>query len=131
MSRLFVLREESQCRALYAYLKNNWPACAKSGKPLVVSVAEYNEKRNNPQNALMWALLAEIAEQAMVDGRRYPKECWHDHLRGELLGYVDLPNGKKTPISTTTLSVSEFAEYVNRIMAYAATELGVIFEERK
>src|SRR5574343_291922 len=131
MTRLFVLREETQCRALYAYLKNNWPACAKSGKPLAVTVAEYKDKRHNQQNALMWVLLEQIAEQAMVDGRRYSKKCWHDHLRGELLGYVDLPNGKKTPISTTTLTVSDFAEYVNKIMAYAATELGVIFEEKR
>jgi len=46
-----------------------------------------------------------------------------------LLGLVDLPGGAKAGESTTKLNVSEFAEYVTKVTAYAATELGVIFEE--
>ena len=45
-----------------------------------------------------------------------------------LLGLVDLPGGQKAGESTTKLNVSEFAEYVTKVTAYAATELGVIFE---
>jgi len=41
--RQFVLREESQCRALYAYLRHNWPAMAAQGKPLADEVARLNE----------------------------------------------------------------------------------------
>lgn len=40
--RQFVLREESQCRALYAYLRHNWTAMAAQGKPLAVTVAALN-----------------------------------------------------------------------------------------
>jgi len=40
-----------------------------------------------------------------------------------------LPNGRKMAESTTKLNVTDFASYVNKVEAYAVTELGVIFEE--
>jgi len=126
--RQFVLREESQCRALYAYLRHNWPAMAAQGKPLAVTVAEHKDKRHAQQNRLYWALLRQVANQAMVDGKRYSDEVWHEQFKRLLIGLVDLPGGQKAGESTTKLNVSEFAEYVNKVTAYAATELGVIFE---
>jgi len=127
--RQFVLREESQCRALYAYLKNNWPACAESGKPLAVTVAEHKDKRHAQQNRLYWAFLRQISEQSMIGGKRYSDECWHEWFKGNFLGLVDLPGGRKIGETTTKLSVSEFADYVTKVTAYAVSELGVIFEE--
>lgn len=126
--RQFVLREESHARALYAYLRHNWPAMAAQGKPLAVTVAEHKDTRHTQQNRLYWALLRQVANQAMVDGRRYSDEVWHEQFKRVLLGLVDLPGGAKAGESTTKLNVSEFAEYVNKVTAYAATELGVIFE---
>jgi len=126
--RQFVLREKSQCRALYAYLRHNWPAMAAQGKPLAVTVAEHKDKRHDQQNRLYWALLKQVSEQAMVDGRRYSDEVWHEQFKRVLLGLVDLPGGAKAGESTAKLNVSEFAEYVTKVTAYAATELGVIFE---
>lgn len=126
--RQFVLREESQFSALYAYLRNNWPAMAAQGKPLAVTVAEHKDKRHAQQNRLYWALLRQVSEQAMVDGRRYSDEVWHEQFKRVLIGLVDLPGGANAGESTTKLNVSEFAEYVNKVTAYAATELGVIFE---
>lgn len=64
----------------------------------------------------------------MVDGRRYSDEVWHEQFKRVLIGLVDLPGGAKAGESTTKLNVSEFAEYVTKVTAYAATELGVIFE---
>lgn len=127
--RQFVLREESQARALYAYLRHNWPAMAAQGKPLAVTVAEHKDTRHTQQNRLYWALLRQVANQAMVDGKRYSDEVWHEQFKRTLIGLVDLPGGAKAGESTTKLSVSEFAEYVNKVTAYAATELGVIFED--
>lgn len=125
--RQFILREESQCRALYAFLKNNWPACAESGKPLAVTVAEHKDKRHAQQNRLYWALLRQISEQAMIGGKRFSDECWHEYYKRTFLGLVDLPNGQQAGESTTKLSVSEFADYVNKVTAHAASDLGVIF----
>ena len=108
--RQFVLREETQCRALYAYLRHNWPAMAAQGKPLAVTVAEHKDKRHDQQNRLYWALLKQVSEQAMVDGKRYSDEVWHEQFKRVLLGLVDLPGGQKAGESTTKLNVSEFAE---------------------
>ena len=129
--RQFILREESNAKALYAYLKANWRAMAANNTPFVAIVEEYKAKRHNQQNRLYWSYLKQIATQAMVDGKQYSDECWHEHFKGEFLGYVDLPNGRKMAESTTKLNVTDFASYVNKVEAYAVTELGVIFEENQ
>lgn len=129
--RQFILREESNAKALYAYLKANWRAMAAQDKPLAVNVSQHKDKRHNQQNRLYWSYLKQIATQAMVDGKQYSDECWHEHFKGEFLGYVDLPNGRKMAESTTKLNVTDFAIYVNKVEAYAVTELGVIFEENQ
>lgn len=129
--RLFILQTEANAKALYAYLKHNWRAMAEQNKYLAVSVFEYKDKRHNQQNRLYWSYLKQIATQAMVDGKQYSDECWHEHFKGGFLGYVDLPNGRKMAESTTKLNVTDFASYVNKVEAYAVTELGVIFEENQ
>lgn len=67
--RQFVLREKSQCRALYAYLRHNWPAMAAQGKPLAVTVAEHKDTRHAQQNRLYWALLRQVAMAIHAVGR--------------------------------------------------------------
>lgn len=128
--KVFILRSDTQAAALATFLRLNRQACANAGKPLQVIVMQHGDKRHNAQNALMWVLLGQIAEQAMIDGRQYSAVCWHEHFKGLLLGFVDLPNGGKMPISTTDLTVQEFAEYVTRLQATAAQSLGVVFEDR-
>ena len=124
MLRVFVLRDETHCRSLYAFLRANWLAMAQAGKPLGVLVAEHKAKRSNPQNRLYWLVLNEIAANGWVDGKRFSAEAWHYHFRKEFIGMEDGPNGASVPISTTTLNVSEFSEYLEKVMAYAAQEIG-------
>jgi len=100
---------------------------ARDGRPLAVHVTEHKAKRNVQQNRLYWALLREISEQAWIDGRRFSSEAWHAYFAGQYIGMEDMPGGGQAPISTTTLSVHEFADYVTRIQAYAATS-GFIIE---
>lgn len=126
--RTFILHGDSQAAALEAFLRANRAACAADGEPLEVIVCKHKEKRRNVQNRLYWALLRQVANQAMVDGKRYSDEVWHEQFKRVLIGLVDLPGGAKAGESTTKLNVSEFAEYVTKVTAYAATELGVIFE---
>ena len=127
--RQFILRTDANAKALYAYLKTNWRSMAAQDKPLAVNVSQHKDKRHNQQNRLYWSYLKQIATQAMIDGKQYSDECWHEHFKGEFLGYVDLPNGRKMAESTTKLNVTDFAKYVNQVEAYAVSELGVIFED--
>ena len=120
-----MLRDETHIRVLSAFLKANARAMARDGRPLAVHVTEHKAKRNTQQNRLYWALLREISEQAWIDGRRFSSEAWHAYFAGQYIGLEDMPGGGQTPISTTSLSVHEFADYVTRIQSYAATELGI------
>lgn len=89
-------------------------------------------KRSAEQNKRMWALLNEISEGLPVQGVTHSPEAWHLYFRQKFIGSEDLtlPNGKTIvqPISTTTLDVSAFSEYMTQIEAFAASR-GLLFEE--
>ena len=40
-------------------------------------------------------------------------------------GLEEVPDGRSVGISTTTLSVAEFAEYMTKVEAYAVDEFGI------
>lgn len=127
MLRTFVLRGQPQAQLLWAFLKANWEALAQAGKPLAVTVTEYKSKRSLEQNKRYWALLNEIAEQAYVGGQQFSAEAWHEHFKRKYIGCEDLPGGGQIGISTTSLAVSEFADYMTKVEQFAVTELGVEF----
>ena len=129
MLKVFILREDRNAQALYAWLKLNWRAMAAAGKPLVVELKPEKTRRSLDQNARYWALVAQVAEQASVDGKQFSAEAWHELLKRELLGLVDLPGGQTMGRSTAALSVAEFAEFMTRVEAWATQSLGVEFVE--
>lgn len=127
--KLFILREERHLNAMLTFLSANWRAMAEQGKPLAVEIKPEKSKRSLNQNGLYWSLLQQIAEQAWVDGRQYNADVWHEAAKRQILGLVDLPNGQTMGRSSATLSVGEFAEYIEKVEAWAASELGVQFVE--
>jgi hypothetical protein len=133
LHRTFILRNDGFAQALYAFLKQNWKAMADTGKPLAVSVSEYKSKRSIEQNARLHALLSEIAEQAWVRGRQYDAEIWKEYFRSKFIGTeeIEMPDGKRFErgISTTTLDVAAFSDFMERIQEHATRELGVVFSQ--
>lgn len=127
MSTLFILRAPEHAHALIAYLKANAGRQAADGRPLAVEVSEYQQKRSSDQNRLYWSVLAEIAETAEIEGKRFSREAWHEHFRSEYLPKQESPSGL-VAMSTTQLTKQEFADYVTRIQAFATQTLGVEFE---
>ncbi len=91
-------------------------------------VAEHKAKRSNPQNKLYWAALHQIADHAWVDGKQYSAEAWHENFKREFIGTEELPNGATAGISTASLDVAAFSDYIERVMHYAAERLGVTIE---
>ncbi|WP_211243417.1 recombination protein NinB [Chitiniphilus eburneus] len=132
----FVLTAPSVWQALGAFVKANAAAFLHQGSPLRIIVTSSERKRSNEANARYWkGVLEQIATQAWVNGRQYGKEIWHEHYARKF-GICDemrLPDG--TLIlrrkSTTEMSSREFAEYMTRVEADAASELGVRFFERE
>ena len=125
VSRTFVLSGPVPAKQLHAMLKQNAAAMAQQGRPLVVTVSEHKAKRHNAQNARYWVLLTHIAEHAWVNGRQYSSEVWHDYMRGRFIGMEEGPDGRQVPMRSSALSVSEFADYMTRVEAYALDELGL------
>lgn len=127
--KTFVLRDPVQVKLMTAFLSANWAAAAQQSKPLSVQIVEYRVKRNNEQNKLLHAVLNEIAESAWVDGRQYDADKWKEFFKRRFIGVEEIPlpggGNAEISISTTTLSVPEFAELIDRIIEYSATQLGV------
>lgn len=139
LARTFILRTQDHAQACWAFIKSNAAAMAEQGQPLEVRVSVYKAKRSTEQNALMWVLLTQIADQAWVAGRQFAAEVWAEHFKRELLPeetargvkkWKFLPNGERVlAMSTSNLNVSEFSTYLEKLQAKAAVELGVIFND--
>ena len=72
-------------------------------------------------------MLAQIAEQATVNGKLYSAEVWHEQFKRMFIGFDELPNGQIIGKSSTGLTTAEFCDFCTQVEAYAATELGVRF----
>ena len=110
-----------------------------------IKISEYRKKRTNEQNSLQWvSMLADFAEQAIVDGRKFSDQAWHELLKTQFLppvekegitlpGYkkwLELPDGTlKLVGSTTKLTTKGMAEYLTECYAFGAQELGIKFKD--
>ena len=97
------------------------------GHRWVLTIAK--RKRTQPQNRRYWGkgVLAQIAEQATVNGKLYPAEIWHELAKRKFIGVIELPNGEVVGKSSTGLTTTEFSEFCSQVEAWAASELGVTF----
>jgi hypothetical protein len=86
-------------------------------------------KRTKAQNRRYWGrgVLAQIADQVSVFGKKYSAESWHEMFKRRFLGVLELPSGDIVGKSSANLNKSDFSEFSQKVEAYAATELGVIF----
>lgn len=95
---------------------------------------EHRRARSVEQNRRYWAIVQEIAANE-VDGRRFAPESWHEYFKGQFIGKeeIKLPWGEtfNRPISTTTLDVGQFSEYMTQIEAWAAQQGILLSDERQ
>lgn len=108
---------------LFPFLKNALQGNAR----WVLTVAR--RKRTRAQNRRYFGrgVLAQIAEQAVVDGKQFSAEIWHEFLKRKFLGVEELPDGSLIAAPSKGLTTAQFSEYCQQCEAYAATELGVTF----
>lgn len=116
---------------LVSFIKASGGFWKDAEKPLRIIVTRDDKRRNAEQNARYWKLLSMISEQAWVSGKQFDKEVWHEMFARLYLPLheVVLPDGEiiQRRETTTKLSVGEFSEFMSRVEAHAATELGVEF----
>ena len=111
------------------------------GKQVRIRTEEAEDERSLRQNRFMWGVvLKEVSEQARIGGQGWASEAWHLHFKREFLGYRfvrETVAGRKRKVvrkelrSTTRLSVKRMSEYLDKVMAFAVTDLGVVFSETK
>ncbi len=103
--------------------------CMTAPSGYVVTVSQ--PTRNLMQNALMWVLLGNLAEQTDWHGNKLNAEEWKDLLSAGLVQSKVVPNltGNGFVIlgqRTSKLSKSQFAALIELILAFGA-ERGVMF----
>lgn len=133
MYREFTLRSPAAWQTALAFIKGNAKACNDAGKPLRLIVTTEEAKRNVEQNKRYWGhVLKTITEQAFVNGHQFQSDVWHEMFARKfgVCDEVTLPDGEIVVRrkSTTQMSVAEFSEFMNKVEAYAAQELGVTFD---
>ncbi len=84
-------------------------------------------KRNNDQNALMWAWFNCLAKDSGNEMQDY-----YDYYTKLFLLRIINVNGKdeKVVSGTSKLNVSDFAEFLTKIQAHAASEMGIQLPNR-
>jgi hypothetical protein len=101
--------------------------------PVLIEVSDYAEQRTVAQNRLLHAILRDVAEQVEVDGKRFSADAWKEELRRRFIGTeeIELPSGERIErgISTTTLTVGQMTEVIDRFSAWLASEFGYLPEE--
>ena len=109
------------------------------GRELVVEVRLLEDDITHKQRAYLHAVvLTEIAQYARPNGQSFPMPVWKEHFREAWLGFtlvtfINPLTGKKSRRrvrkSTEDLGIRAMAEYIDRIIAFAATDLGVVISE--
>lgn len=124
LSRTFVLESEDDRRAVIGQVR----ALAVPVRPRWRITIEPDESPRTPkQNKRQWSLFRYIAANAWVDGKRFSPEAWHSHYCGALIGWEEGPNGERIAIGTSTLTTREHNDFIDRVMAAAASEFDVDF----
>lgn len=121
----------------YAIAKN----LTLAGRRVRLLVQEHDDDRTLQQNKFYWGpCLGEIAEQASINGQKWADVAWHELFKRMFLGYqirkIKVAGRKRVTVirslrSTTGLKVKPMGVYLDKLQAFAATDLGVEFSVRE
>ncbi|OUM00565.1 recombination protein NinB [Variovorax sp. JS1663] len=138
MTHTFVLHDVDQGHKVVA--SSLWPWAKEQlqlGRKLVLKADELEDDKSDRQRRYYHGVvLAEIAEQARANGQKFPLKVWKEHFRETYLGSrwetrTDPMTGnkkrRKVRISTEDLGVKKYSELIEKVTAFAVTELGVRF----
>jgi hypothetical protein len=118
----FLVKDATEREALCGYLRS-----LPDGKQYDVSVKLHRSKRSNPQNAWYWTIVGIVARETDND-----KEVIHKFFARKFVG-VDVKEmgGEKIALvrSTSTLNTEEFSEFISKVEAFVANELGIILPD--
>lgn len=133
--REIVLRGRADWAEVVSTVRAAAPSMARDGRPLRVILADEDQDRLETQVKAYWSLIIEpISEQVWVDGRRFVPKAWHLHMKNLYLPARELrlPDGSlkfvQPSIARGEITVGQMSEYMTKVAAHAASELGVQFD---
>lgn len=127
----------------HTQLREAWQQCIKpnllAGRQIVCKLVEAEDERSLQQLRFYWGVvLKTISEQASIGGQKYAADAWHELAKRQFIPRRVRKTkvaGKKRPVvtvtlgSTSDLSVRKMGVYLEQVMAWAGTDLGVVFPE--
>lgn len=109
------------------------------GRELVLEARLLDDDITDKQRAYLHGVVfRDIAAFARPGGEQFPMKTWKEHFRKEWLGFKTVSHtnpitGKKhrhrVRVSTEDLGIRAMADYIDRVIAFAATELNVQVSE--
>lgn len=132
-----VARTREQAHAVITQGYSVARALLADGKRVKIVVSEDDDITIRQRNFLHGAVFPQISHQVVVNGQRYTQDIWKEFFRKEFLGdrweVYAMPGAKRaTPHrvrnSSEDLGVRKYSEYIDRVIAHAATEWGVVFD---
>jgi hypothetical protein len=103
------------------------------GKNIKIRIERAGSRRSHPQNAYYWSCVVEEIRLALLQlGHQMTKEETHEFLKGKF-NSVSLPNAHgeaiDVPGTTTTMTKTEFGEYIEKIAQFATEYLGIVLPQ--
>jgi len=108
-----------------------------AGKRVSVTAMEEEDSKSIRQRRYYHGVvLAEIAQQATINGQKFDMPVWKSYMRERFVGYrwevsknpmTGKKQRRKLRISSEDLSVKAYSRLIDEVSAFAATELNVIF----
>lgn len=125
-----------------AIMAHVWPwvkAQTSAGHAVVLEARLHEDAKSDQQRRFYHGvILNQISKQAKPNGMSYPLAVWKEYFRNEYLGKkrvttINPLTGKKSRRhvrqSTEALGVKGYNQLIERVTAYAVTELGVNFDQ--
>jgi len=132
-----------QARAFIAsqmgpYCRSQWQ---NGVERLRVTVEPEEDAKTVQQGRFLWGVVyTEISEQARMTGHQYTVDAWHELCKRQFLPRVSkrvYVAGRNRPVITTTigttkgLGIRKMSAFIERVIAFGATDLGVRFSETR
>lgn len=108
---------------------------------LRVTIEPEEDAKTVQQGRFYWGVvLMQISEQASIEGQRYTVDAWHELFKRQMLPRVSKRSyvaGKKRPVVITTigttkgLGIRKMSAFIEKVIAFGASDLGVQFSETR
>lgn len=103
------------------------------GKNIKIRIERAGSRRTLPANNYYWGVIVEEVRLALLQlGHQMTKEETHEFLKGKFNAVLlPGPGGEaiEVPGTTTTMTKTEFGEYIDRIAQWAAEYLNLVLPQ--